>query len=152
MLYVIMKLNKNTLKIRLVSLNCTKIKIHYFLFALLGHIQNKTTTTTYATDNDLMNNYQSDSSNSSVSSSPTDLPLFIHGSPTIEEPVVTLPASLIKENTICNVNSKHQVSPNLTNQSSTISKKSVYAKRKCPATSEEPIALRLKRSRVKKTN
>ncbi len=105
-----------------------------------------------ASDKDLMNDHASGSSDSSISSTPTDLPLLIHTSPTQEQQVITSPAPLLNDNIVCKVNNKNQTSSKATSQSSTISKKTICATKKRPASPEEPIELRLKRSRVKKIN
>jgi hypothetical protein len=95
-----------------------------------------------------MKDHSTDASQSSSSSSPSDLPLFIHTSTPEEQEMTTLP-SLLNENTVGTVNIKHQISSKATNPSSIISKKNISAARKRSAGSEEPIALRLKRSRLK---
>jgi hypothetical protein len=113
------------------------------IFTLLGDNYNSTTTT-YIGGKELMKNYSTETSDSSSS---IDSPLVIHTSPPEEQQVTTPTSPLLNKNTVCTVNIEHQIS-----SKSTIPKKNISATRKRAASPEEPIALRLKRSRVKKTN
>ncbi|CAF1460038.1 unnamed protein product, partial [Rotaria sordida] len=121
------------------------------IFALLGYIQSLTTTTP-TSDEDLMKDYPLESSDSSNSSSPIDRPLLIHTLPTEKQQVITSPLPLLNDNPIRNVNIKHQTSSKSIDQSSTIQKKIIYAARKRSSSPDEPIASRLKRSRLKTKN
>ncbi|CAF1370806.1 unnamed protein product [Rotaria sordida] len=121
------------------------------IFALLGYIQSLTTTTP-TSDEDLMKDYPLESSDSSNSSSPIDRPLLIHTLPTEKQQVITSPLPLLNDNPIRNVNIKHQTSSKSIDQSSTIQKKIIFAARKRSSSPDEPIASRLKRSRLKTKN
>ncbi|CAF4209661.1 unnamed protein product, partial [Rotaria sordida] len=119
--------------------------------ALLGYIQSLTTTT-LTSDKDLMKDHPLESSDSSTSSLPIDGPLLIHTLPTEKQQVITSPSPLLNDNPVRNVNIKHQISSKSTDQSSTIQKKNIYAAKKRSSSPDEPIASRLKRSRLKTTN
>ncbi|CAF1500763.1 unnamed protein product [Adineta steineri] len=108
------------------------------------------TTATYIGDKDLINEYSSESSDSSSSLSPIDPPLVIHISPTKEQQRQIASSSSSNDNTFCEVNIKQQVSATSTDRSSTISNKNICQAKKRPASSKEPIALRTKRTRVKR--
>ncbi|CAF1032692.1 unnamed protein product [Rotaria sp. Silwood1] len=81
--------------------------------------------------------------NCSLPSSPIDPPLVIHTSPPEEQDVTASSSPLLKENTVCTVNIKHEVSSKSTNRSSIISKRKISAIRKRSVSPAEPIALRL---------
>ncbi|CAF4206798.1 unnamed protein product [Adineta steineri] len=108
------------------------------------------TTATNIGDKDLINEYSSESSDSSSSLSPIDPPLVIHISPTKEQQRQIASSSSSNDNTLCEVNIKQQVSAVSTDRPSTISNKKTCQAKKRPASSEEPIALRVKRTRVKR--
>ncbi|CAF1398255.1 unnamed protein product [Adineta steineri] len=114
-----------------------------------GNSQDQTTAT-YIGDKDLINEYSSESSDSSSSLSPIDPPLVIHISPTKEQQRQIASSSSSNDNTLSEVNIKQQVSATSTDRSSTISNKKTCQAKKRPASSEEPIALRVKRTRGKR--
>ncbi|CAF1473392.1 unnamed protein product, partial [Adineta steineri] len=115
-----------------------------------GNSQDQTTATNIG-DKDLINQYSSESSDSSSSLSPIAPLLVIHILPTEEEQqrqTVSSPSS--NDNILYEVNNKQQVSSPSTDRSSTISNRKTCQAKKRPASSEEPIALRVKRTRVKR--
>ncbi|CAF3785824.1 unnamed protein product [Rotaria magnacalcarata] len=125
------------------------------ILTLPGDNQNPIQTTENVGAKEIINHFSTETMESSTSSSPIDVPLVIHIAPPSkeeEEEEITPPSQLSKVNTLCVVNAKHQIASKLTHSSSTVSKESVLATRKRPATTEEPIALLLKCSRLKKTN
>ncbi|CAF4262757.1 unnamed protein product [Rotaria magnacalcarata] len=125
------------------------------ILTLPGDNQNPIQTTENVGAKEIINHFSTETMQSSTSSSPIDVPLVIHIAPPSkeeEEEEITPPSPLSEVNTLCVVNAKHQIASKLTHSSSTVSKESVLATRKRPATTEEPIALRLKCSRLKKTN
>ncbi|CAF1398293.1 unnamed protein product [Adineta steineri] len=115
-----------------------------------GNSQDQTTATNIG-DKDLITEYSSESSDSSSSSlSPIDPPLVIYISPTKEQQRQIASSSSSNDNTLCEVNIKQQVSATSTDRSSTISNKKTCQAKKRPASFEEPIALRVKCTRVKR--
>ncbi|CAF4332636.1 unnamed protein product, partial [Adineta steineri] len=87
-----------------------------------GNSQDQTIAT-YIGDKDLINEYSSESSDSSSSLSSIDPPLVIHISPTKEQQRQIVSSSSSNDNTLCEVNIKQQVSATSTDRSSTISNK-----------------------------
>ncbi|CAF1191498.1 unnamed protein product [Adineta steineri] len=129
---------------------CIVISLYVIFELQFGNSQDQTTAT-YIGDKDLINEYSSESSDSSSSSlSPMDPPLVIHISPTKEQQRQIASSSSSNGNTLCEVNIKQQVSAASTDRSSTISNKKTCQAKKRLASSEEPIALRVKRTRVKR--
>ncbi|CAM4933777.1 unnamed protein product [Rotaria socialis] len=127
------------------------------ILRLSGDNQNPIKTTENVCAKEIINQFSTETFQSSTPSSPINVPLIIHistspGEEEKEEEKITSPSPLSEVNTLYVVNTKHQISSKSTHSSSTVSKKSVPITRKRPATTEEPIALRLKRSRLKKSN
>ncbi|CAF3814214.1 unnamed protein product [Adineta steineri] len=114
-----------------------------------GNSQNQTTAT-YIGDKDLINEYSSESSGSSSSLSPIGPPLVIHISPTKEKQRQIASSSSSNDNILYEANIKQQVSATSTGRSSTITNKKTCQAKKRPASFEEPIALHVKRTRVKR--
>ncbi|CAF0931460.1 unnamed protein product [Adineta steineri] len=115
----------------------------------LRNSQNQTTAT-YIGDKDLINEYSSESSGSSSSLSPIGPPLVIHISPTKEKQRQIASSSSSNDNILYEANIKQQVSATSTGRSSTITNKKTCQAKKRPASFEEPIALHVKRTRVKR--
>ncbi|CAF1656252.1 unnamed protein product [Rotaria magnacalcarata] len=127
------------------------------ILRLSGDNQNPIKTTENVCAKEIINHFSTETFQSSTSSSPINVPLIIHistspGEEEKEEEKITSPSPLSEVNTLYVVNTKHQISSKSTHSSSTVSKKSVPITRKRSTTTEEPIALRLKRSRLKKSN
>jgi hypothetical protein len=122
------------------------------IFALLDDAQNSTTSTAYGGNKDLMDNYSTETPQSSTLSSSIGSPLVTHIPLSHKQQIITSSSPYSDNNTISAVNIEQQMLPVSSDGSSKGPQKRIYAPRKRHSSPEAPMSLPLKRSRTKQTN